>query len=161
MAARFRFRLQPLLDWRERIETEKQRAFAASRRAVEASACELERLAQAQQRCAKEMVAAARWEDAATLRSRDGYWRALQSAMGDERARRAELQSAYDRARDALLAANRERRAIEKLKQRRQRAFEAEEARRDELELDESNAQRFARVVRQRLAISRPGNAAP
>jgi flagellar biosynthesis chaperone FliJ len=51
-----------------------------------------------------------------------------------------ELNLACKRARDDLVAASRERRVVEKLKERRLRAFLAEEARRDELELDEANA---------------------
>jgi flagellar FliJ protein len=158
--AKFRFNLQPLLDWRVRAEDEQQRVFAASRRAVDESVRELERLAQAQQLCARELVTAARWERAASLGLRDAYCRALQSAIGCERARNSELRAALDCARDALVAASRERRVIDKLKTRRLRAFQAEEARRDELELDEANARRHERAARQRLAECQPGNAA-
>jgi flagellar biosynthesis chaperone FliJ len=41
---------------------------------------------------------------------------------------------------------NRERRLIEKLKERRLQEFEREEARRDERELDEANARSFDKL---------------
>ncbi len=49
-----------------------------------------------------------------------------------------------------LVAAARERKVIEHLRERRRRAFEAEEARQEELELDESNARCRERAARDR-----------
>jgi flagellar protein FliJ len=161
MGARFRFSLQPLLDWRARVEEEKQRDFAAARRLHAQSVDELQRLADAYRRCAKQLAAAALTEESTNLRLRDSYLRFLDAAMARERSRRAELSAACDRARDQLVCASRERRAIEKLKERRLRDFEAEEARRQELEIDEQNARSHERRTRERLVVGRAESAAP
>jgi flagellar protein FliJ len=148
-----------MLDWRARVEEEKQRDFAAARRLLEDCDCELERLAAAYARCAKQLVASVHTAGAAELRLGDSYLRCIQAAMADERSRRSELQSACDRARDALVVATRERRVIEKLKERRRREFEMAEARREELEIDESNARRHERALREGLSRRRAESA--
>jgi flagellar protein FliJ len=147
----FRFSLQPLLDWRTRVEEEKQRDFAACRRLVVESADELARLLATRRSCANLLVASARSARGAELRLRDAHLRCLESAIVKERRRGAELHAACDRARERLMTASRERRIIEKLKERRVSALEAENARREELELDESNARRQERAARERL----------
>jgi flagellar biosynthesis chaperone FliJ len=55
---------------------------------------------------------------------------------------------ALDRAAQELRNANRERRVVEKLKARRLREFERAEARREELELQETNARSYERMAR-------------
>jgi flagellar protein FliJ len=149
--ARFQFGLQPLLDWRSRVEEEKQRDFAAARRLLEECDRELERLAAEYAQAAKRLVASASTERTRELRLGDSYLRFIQAAMASERSRRCELQSACDRVRDALVVASRERRVIERLKERRRREFEAAEARWEELEIDESNARGHERAVREGL----------
>lgn len=142
MPVRFDFRLWPLLDHRKRVEEEKQRAFAACRRAVDECRREIERLG-GQRRSAMEQLAhSARAQSAAELRLRDAHLRRVELAINHERLRRSELKVAYERARDELIAAGRERRVVEKLKERRLRAFEAEATRYEERELDEANARR-------------------
>jgi flagellar protein FliJ len=161
MPAKFQFPLQPLLDWRKRVEEEKQRDFAACRRAVDESARELDRLAAARWQCARQLAASARRRPAADLRLRDAHLRSLDVAIDDERRRRCDHEAALGRARAELITASRERRVIERLKERQWRLFEAEEARREELELDESNARNRERTLRKRLARRRAESAAP
>lgn len=161
MPARFRFSLQPLLEWRTRVEEERQRDFAAARRLLEDCDRELKRLAGAYAHCAKQLVASARAQRAADLRLGDSYLLLLQAAMGSERSRRGELQSACDRAREALLVASRERRVIEKIKERRRQEFEFAQARREELEIDESNARRHERATRAGLTRRRAESLSP
>jgi flagellar biosynthesis chaperone FliJ len=117
MARAFRFSLQPLLDRRAEIENEYRRQVAAARGALDEARGALERLMAA--------VAAKPYLDA---------------AIAAQLRRIAELQGGLERKRRDLVAAARERKVIEKLRERRRRAFEAEEARREELELDETNA---------------------
>jgi flagellar protein FliJ len=161
MPAEFEFRLQPLLDSRKRIEQEKQRDFAAIRRIVEDIALELKRLADSRSRCMKQLGESARSRSAADLRLFDAHLRSLDAAIGAERRRRSELEANWQRLREELILASRERRVIEKLKERRRRAFEAKEARREELELDEANARRYDRAARERLARRQAESAAP
>jgi flagellar FliJ protein len=138
--AKFDFRLEPLLEHRKSMEETKRRDYAACRRAVDESKGEIGALADAHLRCMKRLAGAARTQSGADLRLRDAHLRSLQSAMNREWLQCEELNLACKRARDDLVAASRERRVVEKLKERRLRAFLAEEARRDELELDEANA---------------------
>ena len=161
MPARFRFSLQPLLDWRARVEEEKQRDFAAARRLLEDCDRELACLADEYARSAKRLVASTCAARTADLRLGDSYLRFMRAAMKGQRSRRHDLQATFDRARDALVTASRERRVIEKLKERRRREFEATEARREELEIDESNARRHERATREGLARRQAETATP
>jgi flagellar FliJ protein len=138
--AKFEFRLEPLLEHRKGMEEKKRRDYAACRRAVDESKGEIGALADAHLRSMKRLAGAGCTQSAADLRLRDAYLRSLQNAMNRERLRCEELNLVCNRARDDLVAASRERRVVENLKERRLRAFVAEEARRDELELDEANA---------------------
>jgi flagellar FliJ protein len=161
MPAKFEFRLQPLLDWRKRVEQEKQRDFAAIGRIVEDCTLELERLADVRRQCTKQLGESARTRSPADLRLFDAHLRSLEAAMSAQRQRRYELEADWRRLRDELILANRERRVIEKLKERRRRAFEAEEARREEIELDETNARRYDQAARERLAYRKAESGAP
>jgi flagellar protein FliJ len=142
MPGRFQFRLQPLLERRRRTEAEKQRDFAGRLRALERSMREIERLADARRCCAAALVARSGSAIATDLRLHEGYLAMLEAAIVRERRTRTELEAALNQARDELIAASRERRVIEKLKERRRHAFDAEETRREELAIDESNARR-------------------
>lgn len=161
MGRQFAFGLQPLLELRARVEEEKQRDFAARRRALDASRHEIDRLVKARQRCTKELAESARARSPVDLRLRDAHLRYLERAIGAQRGRTVELSGECDRSREELIAASRERRVIEKLKERQRRLFEAEEARREELELDDGNARRHERAARERLARAQAERAAP
>lgn len=161
MPARFEFRLQPLLDARKRLEAETQRNVASQRRALEGNHEELDRLAQAWRREMNGLTHSAGRSPAADLRLRAEHLSYLEGVLEAARRRRAALEVAYEQARQELIAASRERRVIEKLKERRRRAYEIESARREELELDDANARRHERAVRDRLAEGRLERAAP
>jgi len=161
MAAPFRFALQAVLDARQRAEDEKMRDLTARRGALDAAEAELERIAGARERCLGELVKSAHTAAAVNLRVRDAHLRRLDAAFAEESLRRGELFAAWKSARDAFLAARRARRTLERLKGRRRRAFEAEEARREELELDESNARAYDRARRERPPRARTGSATP
>lgn len=142
MARKFVFRLQPLLDWRRRAENEGRRDLAASLRDVERCDAELDALEAGRGRAI----------ETGDLRLRDAYLRHLDAEGAALGSRRAELEAACDRARDAVHAARRATGVLEKLEERRRSAFLAEEARRDELELDEGNARRHERAAAERVA---------
>lgn len=155
MPAKFEFSLQPLLDWRRRLEEEKQREFFTAHRLLAGCDRELDRLADAYARCAKRLTASASSARGVELNLGDAFLRAVRTAMTREASRRADLESACTRARDALVAAGRERGVIEKLMERRRREAEAAHARRAELELDEANARRHERALREGLVRRR------
>ncbi len=132
MAARFHFALQALLDRRSQAEEEKQRCFARRRREVDDFARDRERLAAAL------FETAVRTSDAASLAIFD-------AAIAARGRGAASAERALETARHELIPARRDRRALEKLRERRLRAFEEEAARLEELEIDEANARRPAR----------------
>lgn len=132
MPARFRFALQPLLDRRSRAEEEKRRCFARRQRELDDLARDRERLAAAL------FETVVRTSDAATLAVFD-------AAIAARRRGTASAERALEAARQELIPARRDRRALEKLRERRARAFEEEAARLEELEIDEANARRRTR----------------
>jgi flagellar FliJ protein len=140
---RFVFPLQPLLDARGRKEEEKRRAFASAKAARDASVRDLDRLSGALRIGGRALHECAMMGSTASLRLHDAHLRYLERALQSRERSNAESAPAFDRAASELYAANRERRLIEKLKERRLQEFEREEARRDERELDEANAKPF------------------
>jgi flagellar protein FliJ len=143
--APFVFPLQPLLDQRRRKEEEKQLAFARVKEARDANFRERERLAGAQRVCGRALHECAMTGSAADLRLYETHLRFLQRSVQAHERSSEESAPALARATAELLAANRDRRLIEMLKERRLQEFAREEARRDELELDEANARNAAR----------------
>lgn len=150
MAGGFVFRLQPLLDERKRIEQAKQHAFRLAAQTLEKNSRELERLARALRAGGAALHQCAVKGSTPHLRAYDGYLRYLERIVKSYQARNAESALALDRAAQELRHANRERRLVEKLKERRLQEFEQEEARRDELELQEANARRRERMIPRR-----------
>jgi flagellar export protein FliJ len=131
-----------LLDERRRKEEEKQLAFVRVKAARDEHSRELDRLAGALRLRGRALHQCAMTGSTANLRLYDASLLYLERALQSHERRSAESAPALDQAAAELLDANRERRLIEKLKERRLQEFEHEEARRDELELDEANARR-------------------
>lgn len=153
MPPKFHFTLEPLLDYRKRIEEVKQPEFESRRSAADACGRELEQLAAARRRSLAGIKASVGAAPTAELRLRDEHLRSIEAAAVTSGERREELEAACRQARDELATAARNRRAIEMLKERRRRIFEAENARREEMELDESNARCYERIARQRRVL--------
>jgi flagellar biosynthesis chaperone FliJ len=124
---RFRFALAPLLDRRVRVEEERKQILARRQRAYDDAVRGLGQLGR--------QLAAGPYADHALLRFLS---RAIETQTGLVAQRRA----AVECARDDLIAASRARRVLEKLQERRRRAFDAAESRAEELELEEANARR-------------------
>jgi flagellar biosynthesis chaperone FliJ len=124
---RFRFALAPLLDRRARVEEEKKQILALRQRAYDDVVRELGQLGRE--------LAAGPYADHALLRFLS---RAIETQAGLVAQRRAALESA----RRDLIEASRSRRVLEKLQERRRRAFDAAQSRLEELELQEANARR-------------------
>lgn len=141
--ARFVFTLQPLLDERRRKEEEKQLTFVRVKMARDERSRELDRLAGASRVRGRALHECAMSGSTANMRLYDAHLRYLARAIESGERGRVESASAFDQAAAELLDANRDRRLIEKHKERRLREFEREDARRDELELDEANLRRL------------------
>jgi flagellar FliJ protein len=137
--ARFVFSLQPLLDERRRKEEEKHLAFIRVKTARDERSRELDRLGCALRARGRALHECVMSGSAANLRLYDAHLRFLERAIDSGERCHEESALAFDRAAAELLEANRDRRLIEKLKERRLHEFDREEARRDELELDEAN----------------------
>jgi Flagellar FliJ protein len=127
MARAFRFSLQPLLDRKVAIEGQCRQRVATARGALEAGRAALDGLMAA--------VVARPY---------------LDGAIAAQLRRIAELQGELERERQGLVAAARDRKVIEKLREGRRRAFDDDEARREELELEEANARCRRRTGRDR-----------
>ena len=161
---RFTFNLQPLLELRKGVEEAKQRDLDACRRSVDEACCERDRLLESRRIAAGALHAAvleSTGSPSAELRARDAHLRHLDGAIAAQHARCDRLYATYERAREELVAAHRDWRVVDALRERRRGVFEAEEARREQLELDENNARRHERVVRERLAMRPLERAAP
>ncbi|HEY6449156.1 MAG TPA: flagellar export protein FliJ [Candidatus Cybelea sp.] len=160
MPPKFEFRLQPLLDRRKIVEEEKQGNFAACRRSVDDCARELARLGDTRRHFLKQLVETALRCPTADILLRHAHLRCVEVAIDDARHRHLEAEANLEGARQELISASRERRLLEKLKEHRRWAFEADQARREERELDESNARCYDRSISKRLATRRAEGAA-
>jgi flagellar export protein FliJ len=138
MAARFRFRLEPLRKLREALERESERALARALQAESEARTYLESLAtQRQVLFEARRLSTGQVLDLELWRAGDRYLVVLErrQAEGHERLRAASVQVAS--ARDALTLAHRNHLMLVRLKERRALQHAQEQQRRDILEMDE------------------------
>ncbi len=140
MATRFVFALQPLLEARRRDEEEMQRALARAKHTRDGDSREVDRLSGALHSGSRALHECVMAGSTAELRVHDAYVCRLERTVRAQSQRSVETAIACERAAAQLLTANRERRLIEKLRERHKQEFEHEAARREELELQDSNA---------------------
>lgn len=150
--ARFAFRLEPLLDTRKRAEEEKRRSLAACRNSLDRCLSEQRRFMAERDAGITALFDAVRTRPMRDLRALDRHLHYLYTVETTMRSQETGLAESFERARDELIVANRERRVVETIKARERRAFDAQEARREELELDDGNARRHERALRKRGA---------
>lgn len=147
MAKRFKFSLQPVLEQRKRVEEEKQQIVAQRQRELDFSETELKRLNDEFRAGSESLRTSHRSFDGESLRLHYAHLQFLDRAITAQIRVVAERRVAVDRARMDLLAASKERKVVEKLKERRREAFVAEELRVEQNELDDGNARRFGRTA--------------
>lgn len=144
--AKFKFTLEPVLDHRERIEDEKQQILAERLRELKAAEDELARLNAQFKR-----YSTALRDSHAALSSEELRWhyahlefldRCMTMQHGIIFQRRADA----ERARADLVAASKDRKVMEKLKDRRLEEHQALEAVQEQKDLDDANNRRFART---------------
>lgn len=132
---RFRFRLQPLLNIEQNREKQAQRTF---QRALAECRREQELLAQQEQEFAQEQQALARAiQPGATpqlLRAYELFFFGLKARMAVQRQRSAAAEQAAETARQELAARTKQRKVLEKLKEKALAAYQ-EEVRRIEMGL--------------------------
>jgi flagellar protein FliJ len=143
---KFSFALQPILDHRKRIEDEKQLIVAQRKRALDEAEHELSRLNDEFRRHAKLLRDNHKKFDTRELQSIYAHLQFLDRCIVAQIRIVAERRLALDRARTELLAASKEKKVVEKLKERRREAFVLEGQRLEQKELDDGNARRYGRV---------------
>jgi flagellar protein FliJ len=142
---KFVFSLQPVLDQRRRVEDEKQQIVAQHRRSLDEAEAELKRLNTEFRASSDRLRSAHRELSAEDLRLHYAHLAFLDRTIVAQIQIVAERRVALDRVRADLLAASKERKVVEKLKDRRHEAHLAEAARQEQNALDDSNARRHAR----------------
>ncbi|HTU82497.1 MAG TPA: flagellar export protein FliJ [Candidatus Acidoferrales bacterium] len=146
MSKKFKFALQPVLEHRKRIEDEKQQVVAIRSRAFEEAKAELERLHEEFRACAGALHELHRRLGSEDLRLHYAHLQFLDRTIEAQGRLVDERREALDRARGDLVEASKERKVVDKLKERRRVAFVAEEMRMEQKELDDGNARRHARA---------------
>jgi flagellar export protein FliJ len=136
MPAKFRFALAPLLERRTLVEQESRHRCAVRQHEHRGLLEEVNRLTGALRACTTP-----------SSNPRAALCSSLDAAIEAQRHRISDARALLEGARNDAIAARRDLRAIEALRERRRRAFEQEEARREEVELDEANA-RNRRAIR-------------
>jgi flagellar FliJ protein len=143
---KFAFQLQPVLEHRERIEDEKQQTLAARQRALDESERELEHLNDDFRAHANGLRERHKGFTGDELRLHYAHLQFIDRSIVAQIHVVAERRVALDRARIDLLAASKDRKVVEKLKDRRREAHSVEELRVEQNELDDSNARAYARA---------------
>ncbi|HTZ53856.1 MAG TPA: flagellar export protein FliJ [Candidatus Acidoferrum sp.] len=143
---RFSFPLQPVLDHRKRIEDEKQLVVAQRKRALDEAERELTRLNDEFRLHAAMLRDKHKKLETRELQSIYAHLQFLDRCIVAQIRIVAERRVALDRARAELLEASKEKKVVEKLKERRRETFVLEEQRVEQKELDDNNARRFGRA---------------
>ncbi len=143
---KFAFALQPVLDHRKRIEDEKQLVVAQRKRALDEAERELERLNEEFRVHAAMLRDKHKKLETRELQSIYAHLQFLDRCIVAQIRIVAERRVALDRARAELLEASKEKKVVEKLKERRREAYVKEEQRVEQKELDDGNARRFGRA---------------
>lgn len=148
MRKKFSFALQPVLEHRKRIEDQKQQALATRQRAWEDARRELDRLNDEFRSNSRELRERHIEFDVEELRLRYAHLQFLDRMIDAQIKVVAERQVALDRARKDLIAASKDRKVVDKLKERRKLAYTAEGLRVEQIELDDGNARMEGRLQR-------------
>jgi flagellar FliJ protein len=144
---KFAFALQPVLDHRKRIEDQKQLVVAARKRALDEAQAELTRLNAEFRTYAQRLRKEHGKLETSELQAIYAHLQFVDRCTVEQLKIVAERRVALDRAREELLAASKEKKVVEKLKERRKESFELEEERIEQKELDDGNARRYGRAL--------------
>jgi flagellar FliJ protein len=151
---KFVFALQPVLEHRKRIEDQKQQVMALRQRAWDEAKRELDRLHDEFRADARELRDRHGVFDVEELRARYAHLQFLDRTIDAQIKILAERQVALERARRDLVNASKDRKVVDKLKERRRTAYTAEELRVEQIELDDGNARMEGRLARNAGGLS-------
>lgn len=143
---KFRFALEPVLDQRRRIEEAKQQILAQKLLELQKAEDELRELHGQYAKNSDALRDGHQHFSTEDLRLYYAHLEYLDRAITTQHAIIAQRKSAVERARLELLEAAKERKAIEKLKERKHAEWVANAARVEQNDLDDSNARRFVRA---------------
>lgn len=143
---RFTFPLQPVLDHRKRIEDEKQLVVAARARSLDEAERELARLNEEFRKHSTMLRDGHKKLETRELQCIYAHLQFLDRCIVAQIRIVAERRVALDRARTELLEASKEKKIVEKLKERRREGYVLEEQRMEQKELDDGNARRHGRA---------------
>lgn len=144
--ARFVFRLAPVLRYRERIEDEKKLMLAGEQRKLAEAEAERNALKSRREALAREMVSGHKRFDAETLRMTYAHLDFLAREINVADWRVATCVQAVNAAREALVRASKDRKILDRLRERARENFNREEQRVEQRDLDEANSQRYMRL---------------
>ena len=147
--ARFVFRLAPVLRQRERIEEQKKQLLAAAVRALVDAEAKRDQLKARRETLARELIAEHRNLDAEGLRLAYAHldFLAREITAADylvmSRTREVNL------AREILVRATKDRKILDRLRERQKEAYDLEQLRIEQRELDDANSRRYERISHQ------------
>jgi flagellar protein FliJ len=139
---RFTFRLESLLNLRRSAEESAKRAFGLARQAVDRQLAEVRLCEEAETTAKSELRAAqqARELRVADLLAHQRHLAALGKRAGVEKQRLGELQAAAEKARAALASSMKDRKALDRLRERRAAEWTVEVLKDEQLAIDEASA---------------------
>lgn len=145
MTKHFRFALEPVLERRKRIEEEKQQELALAQHALDAATADLLALHDRFRKHSNILREDHKSFDVETLRLHYAHLEFLDRAITEQEGVVALRKTEHEAARRVLLVAAKEKKALEKLKERRRDAHVLAENLIEQREIDDNNARRFAR----------------
>jgi flagellar export protein FliJ len=146
MSARFRFRLQTVLDHRVRIVDERQRELAQKQRDLTEAQAVAAGLCADRESQRDALVRDHVRFDVETLRATYAHLAYLDRAIADHTVRVAACAAEVEQAQMRLVEANTDCKVLETLKTRRHEAFVAHAAQVDQRDADDLNARRYGRA---------------
>ncbi|HXP93520.1 MAG TPA: flagellar export protein FliJ [Candidatus Binatia bacterium] len=142
---RFRFRLQTVLDHRDRIERDKKRLLALAQRALNEAEKRLAEMRADYERTGEELRVKHAELDAMELYNYYAHMDYVLRGIREVEVQVTALALEVEHAKVALLMARRDKKILETLKERRRETFENEQAATEQKLIDDLNSRRHGR----------------
>jgi flagellar FliJ protein len=146
--SRFRFRLQPVLDVRQRIQDGRQRELALKQCELNDAETVLAALSSDREAQRAALTHNHQSFGVDALRATYAHLAYLDRSIDGQHVRIAACVDEVQRAQAKLVAANTDLKVLQTLKTRRHEAFSADEALTEQREVDDQNARRYGRAQR-------------
>ena len=154
---RFRFSLEAVLRYRRTMEELRRQALAGIQQELVACEATLAHLAATMKRIAEETPPA--W-DTGLLLQREQYQQVLAQRIAEARVEREQILGRMDAARKALVTATKERKAVERVRERHYQRYLKEVAAEEQKLLDDVGSTHVARAAAERLTGENASSAA-